>query len=148
MGAVDIPDPEKVKSVDDLLTFVHYYHGTPRGKNAKIGFYRGYDKFLEKQPEWQGRIAYQHLAKVCEWMVKNRKGRVKAASFLLYRVDELVKIGALPELEEKTEKESLEDQFYSILLIEDDPMWRSYLISTQGKLRERAISEWKQEHGA
>lgn len=149
MGAFDKPDPAKVETLEDLFKFVHYYHGITRGKSAFISFYKGYDKFLEKQPEWKGRgIAYTHLAKVCEWGVKNRKGRIKGTSLLFYWLDEAVKTGALPELEEKTEKESLEDQFYSILAIEDDPNWRSYLISTQGKLREQAITEWKQEHNA
>lgn len=164
MGAFDVPDPKKVKTLEDLFAFVHYYHGITRGKSAYISFYKGYAKFLEKHPEWEGRgIAYTHLAKVCEWGVKNRKGRIKTTTLLLYYLDEAVKQGALPELEEnakgneddpllrgqrRTEKESLEDQFYSILAIEDDPKWRSYLISTQGKLREQAITEWKQEHNA
>lgn len=145
MGAYDVPDPNKVIRFDELATFVAHYHGIPKGKSTRIAFYKGYAKFLEKYPQWQGRIAYTHLAKACEWGVKHRKGRVSGLSFLLYWIDEMVASGALPELEENTEKEDLEDQFYSILAIEDDPKWRSYLISTQGKLREQAITEWKQE---
>lgn len=146
MGAYDVPDPNKVIRFDDLATFVAHYHGIAKGKATRIAFYVGYAKFLEKHPEWQGRITYTHLAKACEWGVKNRRGRVTGISFLLYFLDEMVSSGALPELEAQTEKEDLEDQFYSILAIEDDPKWRSYLISTQGKLREQAITEWKQEH--
>lgn len=148
MGAIDQPDIDSVDSLTDLLRYIASFHGTPTNKQAHIAFYKGFAKFLNTNEHWQGRgITYRHLAKACEWGLKHHKKRLTGASYVLYLLDDAVRFGAIPELEQKSEEELADDLFYEALAIETDPGWRQYLMSTQGKARRQAMKEWKQARG-
>jgi hypothetical protein len=148
MGALDAPKAADVSTLTDFLRYVATFHGTPTNKGAHIAFWKGFAKFLDNNEHWQGRgITFNHLARTCEWAVAQRKKRLTGASAVLYFLDEAVKCGVVPELEQKSEEELSDDQFYEVLAIETDPEWRRYLISTQGSARRQAMKEWKQARG-
>lgn len=144
MASYDEPAIESVKDAPSFLEYASYFFGTPTDVSARIGFYRGFAKFLEVQPEWgRGRLGWDHLAKTCRWAVRNRRRRPNSAVLVLYWVADAVKDGALPELEQKSKQDNEDDDFYHALSVENDPKWRGYLMSTRGSARTQAVNEWK-----
>jgi hypothetical protein len=149
MASFDTPKADSVRYLEDLLRFIAHYHGTPVGKSAHIAFVKGMNKFLEQNPDWDGRlITFRQLARVCEWGVRNRKGRLRGPAGVCYLLDEALKCGVLPELERKTAAERTDEELYAALAVEADPEWRAYLMSTCGSLQQQALREWRQIRGS
>lgn len=146
MGLFDEPEVDDVRDVDSFLRFVNRFHGTPVGVPGRTAFYAGFKRFLEDNPEWKNRIGWPQLAKACLWATKS-KAKLRSPAGVLFYVADAARFGAIPELKQKTESELVDEEFYRILAIEEDPSWRDYLLSVSGTLRRQAVLDWKSEHG-